>query len=78
MTHGQAIVVGIFEIAGAVAVLIPADVWPPWVLLRLACAGLGLLMVLPESTTCGGKSLQRPRVALFLLSLFIIVGRWPK
>jgi uncharacterized membrane protein YphA (DoxX/SURF4 family) len=78
MTHGQAIVVGIFEIAGAVAVLIPADVWPPWVLLRLACAGLGLLMVIAGIYHLRRQESAAPTVALFLLTLFVIVGRWPK
>lgn len=78
MTHGQAIFVGLLEIAGAVAVLIPTDLWPPWVLLRLACAALGLLMVAAGIYHLRRQEPAAPTVALFLLSLFIIVGRWPK
>ena len=41
MTHGQAIVVGILEIAGAVGVLVPEDVRPPWVSAAPAACGAG-------------------------------------
>ncbi|MGA2559229.1 MAG: DoxX family protein [Terracidiphilus sp.] len=77
MTQIQAVLVGILEITGAVAVLIPMDVWPPWILLRLATAGLALLMVAAGIYHLRRQESAAPSVALFLLGLFIIVGRWP-
>ncbi len=77
MTQIQAVLVGILEIAGAVAVLIPTDLWPPWIFLRLATAGLALLMVAAGIYHLRRQESAAPSVALFLLGLFIIVGRWP-
>ncbi|HXR38906.1 MAG TPA: DoxX family protein [Terracidiphilus sp.] len=77
MSRGQAVLVGLVEIAGAAGVLVPVDVWPPYVFLRLACAGLGLLMVAAGIYHIRRQESAAPSVALFLLALFVIVGRWP-
>ena len=78
MSRGQAVLVGLVEIAGAAGVLVPIDVWPPDVLLRLAAAGLALLMVAAGIYHLRRQESAAPDVALFLLALFVIVGRWPR
>lgn len=78
MTQTQAVTVGILEIGGAVGLLVPMDVWPPNILLRLAAGGLALLMVAAGIYQIRRKDSAAPSVALFLLALFIIVGRWPR
>ncbi len=78
MSRGQAILVGLVEIVGAAGVLAPVDVFPPNILLRLACAGLGLLMVFAGIYHLRRQESAAPSVVLFLLALFVIVGRWPR
>ena len=78
MSRGQAVPVGLLEIAGAAGVLVPVDVWPPYVFLRLAAAGLGLLMVGTGIFHVRRQESAAPDVSLFLLALFVIVGRWPR
>jgi uncharacterized membrane protein YphA (DoxX/SURF4 family) len=78
MSRGKAVLVGLIEVAGAVGVLVPEDVRPPWVLLRLACGGLALLMVFAGIYHARRQETAAPDVSLFLLALFIIVGRWPR
>jgi uncharacterized membrane protein YphA (DoxX/SURF4 family) len=76
------ILVGILEIAGAVGVILPAVLMPAslaedYLLVRLAAGGLALLMVAAGIYHIARKEPAAPAVTLFLLSLFIIVGRWP-
>lgn len=78
LPYELALVIGVAEIVGALALVVPVDLWPPDILPRLAAATLGLL------TVAGGIYHQRrresaaPNVALFLLALFVIVARWPR
>ncbi|MGD0629036.1 MAG: DoxX family protein [Terracidiphilus sp.] len=78
MSRGQAAMVGLVEIVGAAGMLVPVDVWPPYILLRLATAGLALLMVAAGIYHIRRQESAAPTVALFLLALFVIVGRWPR
>ncbi|MGA2632680.1 MAG: DoxX family protein [Terracidiphilus sp.] len=78
MSRQQAALVGIAELVGAVGVVVPVDIWPPDVLLRLAAAGLALLMVAAGIYHIRRQESAAPSVALFLLALFVIVGRWPR
>jgi uncharacterized membrane protein YphA (DoxX/SURF4 family) len=73
----QAGIVGLLEIIGAVGVILPMDLWPPDVLLRLAAAGLALLMVVAGIYHLRRQESATPDVVLFLLAIFVIVGRWP-
>jgi hypothetical protein len=59
-------------------VALPIDIWPPHVFLRLVCAGLALLMVAAGIFHLQRKEPAAPEVTLFLLALFVIVGRWPR
>ncbi len=78
MSRAQAALVGLAEMAGAVGVLVPVDPWPPYILLRLSCAGLALLMVAAGIYHIRRQEPAAPSVSLFLLALFVIVGRWPR
>jgi hypothetical protein len=78
MSRIQAGLLGLVEMAAAVTVLLPTDTWPPHILLRLACAGLALLMVAAGIYHIRREESAAPSVVLFLLALFIIVGRWPR
>lgn len=78
VTRVQAAIVGVAELMGAVGVVLPIDLWPPYMLLRLAAAGLALLMVLAGIYHLRRQESAAPSVVLFLLALFVIVGRWPR
>ena len=78
MSRAQASFVGLLEILGAAGVLVPTDVWPPYIFLRLAAGGLALLMVVAGIYNIRRQQPAAPSVSLFLLSLFVIVGRWPR
>jgi len=78
MSRSQAAVVAIAELAGAVAVLIPAKADPPHLVVLVAAVWLALLMVAAGIYHLVRKESAAPSVALFLLALFIIVGRWPR
>jgi uncharacterized membrane protein YphA (DoxX/SURF4 family) len=78
MSRGQAAIVGLVEAAGAALVVVPVDVWPPHVLVRLACSGLALVMVAASIYHIRREESAAPSISLFLLALFIIVGRWPR
>ena len=74
--------VGVLEIVGAVGVLLPAFMLPEhlaadYLLVRLAASGLALLMVAAGIYHLARREPAAPAVTLFLLALFIIVGRWP-
>ena len=78
MSRTQAAMAGAAEVAGAAGVLIPVDLWPPHMLLRLACAWLVLLMVGAGIYHARRKEAATPSVVLIPLALFIIVGRTPR
>lgn len=82
ISRAQASLIACAEIAGAVALLLPVAFTPPalapdYLLVRLAAAGLALLMVAAGIYHLIRKEPAAPSVVLFLLALFIIVGRWP-
>jgi uncharacterized membrane protein YphA (DoxX/SURF4 family) len=78
LSRASAALVGVLEIIGAAGVLVPVDLWPPDVFLRLAAAGLALLMVAAGVYHIRRQESAAPSVVLFLLALFVIVGRWPR
>jgi hypothetical protein len=78
LSRGQAAAIALLEIAGAAGVLLPFDPWPPYILLRLAAGGLALLMVAAGIYHLRRQESASPTVAIFLLALFVIVGRWPR
>ena len=68
--------VAILEIAGAVAVVLPMNSWPPYLLPLLAAAGLALLTVAAMIHQTRRHEPAAPTVALFLLALSVVFGRW--
>ncbi|MGD0730842.1 MAG: DoxX family protein [Terracidiphilus sp.] len=78
MPRWLAAAIALLEIAGAVCVLLPFDLWPPDIFLRMATAVLALLAII--ALICHGRRKEpaAPIVALFLLAMFVIVGRWPR
>jgi uncharacterized membrane protein YphA (DoxX/SURF4 family) len=78
ISRGLASFIGLAEIAGALGVLTPAALVPAHLVVRLAAAGLALIMVLAGIYHLRREEPAAPTVALFLLALFVIVGRWPR
>lgn len=69
--------VAIFEIAAAVALVLPMNSWPPYRLAQLAAAALSLLMVAAIIYKVRRHEFAAPSVALFLLAFSVVVGRLP-
>lgn len=67
----------ILEIAGAVALVVPMNSWPPYLLAQLAAAALGLLTVAAIIHQARRREFTAPSFALFLLALSVVVGRLP-
>lgn len=78
MTRGQAAAVAIAELIGALGVLMPVEIFPPHLIILVAAAWLALLMVGAFVYHGMRRESPTPSVVLFLLALFIIVGRWPR
>jgi uncharacterized membrane protein YphA (DoxX/SURF4 family) len=82
MSPAQGRAVGILEIVGALGVIMqpaltPAALVPDYLLVRMAAAGLALLMVAATIYHFRRKESAAPAIATFLFTLFVIVGRWP-
>lgn len=78
ISRGLAALIGVAEIAGALGVVSPPALLPGHLLVRLAAAGLALIMVLAGIYHLRREEEAAPAVTLFLLALFVIVGRWPR
>ncbi len=78
VSRGLAAFIGLAEIAGALGVVSPPSLLPGHLLIRLAAAGLALIMVLAGIYHLRRQDSAAPAVTLFLLALFVIVGRWPR
>lgn len=78
----RARIVGFIEVLLAFGVLLP-DIYTPdgtvpeYVIARCCAAGLALLMVGTAIYHMRRKEHAALDIALFLLALFVIVGRWP-
>lgn len=78
MTRSQAILVAFAEIIGGLGILCPNELAPPHLAVRAAAAWLALLMVGAGIYHLRRNESAAPNVALILLSIFVIVGRWPR
>jgi uncharacterized membrane protein YphA (DoxX/SURF4 family) len=83
VSPGLATFIGLAEIAGALAVLIPPAMLPPelaagHLLVRIGAAGLALIMVLAGIYHLRRQEEAAPAVTLFLLAVFVIFERWPR
>jgi len=71
-----AFLIALVEIALALVLIVPVNLWRPDILPSLAAAGLGLLTLGVFFYRVRRNEPAAPLVALFLLTLFVIVGRW--
>jgi len=78
VSRGMAAFIGLAEIAGALGVVAPVPLLPHHLLVRAAASGLALIMVFAGIYHLRRHEEAAPAVSLFLLALFIIVGRWPR
>ena len=68
--------VALAEIVGALALVVPLHLGQPDNLPLLAATGLALLAMAAGIYRVRHKEPAAPMVTLFLLALFVIVGRW--
>ncbi len=78
MTRGQAAVVAIAELVGALGLLVPVEIFPPHLIILAAAVWIALLMVAACAYHVVRRESATPSIVLFLLALFILVGRWPR
>jgi uncharacterized membrane protein YphA (DoxX/SURF4 family) len=76
VSASQGASIALLEIAGAVGVLTPPSLVPNYMTVILAAAGLALLMACATVYHFRRKEPAAPDIALFLLAIFVIVGRW--
>jgi uncharacterized membrane protein len=76
ISSGQGASIGLLEVAGALGILMPESIVPNYMTVILAAAGLGLLMICAATYHFRRKEPAAPDIALFLLTIFVIVGRW--
>jgi uncharacterized membrane protein YphA (DoxX/SURF4 family) len=76
ISAGQGASIALLEVAGAIGVLTPPSIVPNYMTVILAAAGLALLMVCATIYHFRRKEPAAPDIALFLLAIFVIVGRW--
>jgi hypothetical protein len=80
LIHGK--LIGFVEVTLAFGVLMP-DIFTPdglvpeFVIVRIAAAGLAILMVLAAIYHIRRKESAALTISIFLLAVFVIVGRWP-
>ncbi|HEV2485453.1 MAG TPA: DoxX family protein [Terracidiphilus sp.] len=83
VSRGLAALIGIAEIAGALAVVMPPALMPAGLaaghlLVRIGAAELAFIMVLAGVYHLRRNEEAAPAVTLFLLALFVILERWPR
>jgi len=76
ISTGQGASIGVLEVAGALGILTPPSIVPNYMVVMLSAAGLALLMVAAGIYHVRRKESAAPAVVMFLLALFVIVGRW--
>jgi hypothetical protein len=74
----QAIVLGLGEAAGATGLLIPASIEGSHRIVVYSAVWLCLLMIGAGIYHLRRRDSATPPVVLFLLTLLVIVGRWPR
>jgi uncharacterized membrane protein YphA (DoxX/SURF4 family) len=82
MTPVQGKFVGMLEIAGAIGVIMPPAFTPGilavhYLLIRLAAGGLALLMISAWFYHLHRNEPTAPALAACLLSVFVLIERWP-
>ncbi|MGA2651544.1 MAG: DoxX family protein [Terracidiphilus sp.] len=78
MADELAAAIALLEIAGAMVLLVPVDLWAPNILLLLAAADVALLAIICSIYRARLQEHTTPNLVMFLLALLVIVGRWPR
>lgn len=78
LSLGWAIAIGLAEVVGALGLLLPISLNPSHIITFCAAVGLALIMVGAGIYHLRRGDSATPPVVLFLLALFVIVGRWPR
>jgi DoxX-like family len=76
ISRGQAILVGLGEAAGAIGLLIPGRVDPGHRIVFFSAGWLCVLMMGAGLYHLRRRDSATPPVVLFLLTLFLMLGRW--
>jgi hypothetical protein len=76
LPHQSIIAVGLFEIAAALALVVPFGPWPQATLVPLAAAALALLTLIACMYQMRRRAAVAPTAVLLLLTLFVLIGRW--
>jgi len=76
LTYELQLMIALFEIAAALVLVAPVDPVLHVQLVRLAAVGLALLTAAASIYRVRQKQSAAPTLALFLMALFVIVGRW--
>jgi uncharacterized membrane protein YphA (DoxX/SURF4 family) len=76
LPRGVAFSIALMEIAGALGLVVPLHLWQPDLIPQLAAAGLALLTLAAFAYHVRRREPAAPLMALFLLTLLVIVGRW--
>jgi hypothetical protein len=75
LPYGVIVAIGLFEIVAALAIVTPFGPWPQATLVRFAAAGLAVLTLSACFYHARRRESAAPTVALFLLTIFVLVGR---
>ena len=78
MPDWLAAAIALLEIAGALSLVVPVDLWPPHVLIRVAASALALLAVVVGVYQARRHEHTTATITMFILAIFVIVGRWPE
>jgi hypothetical protein len=78
MPDELAAAIALLEIAGALILLVPVDLWAPDILLRIGAAAVGLLAIVSSIYRARLQEHATPNMVMFLLAVLVIVGRWPR
>jgi len=76
ISTGQGALIGMLEVVCAVGILMPGSILPNYETGILAAAGLALLMACAAMYHFRRNEPTAPDIALLLLAMFVIVGRW--
>lgn len=76
ISTSQGASIGLLEVAGAFGLLTPEFIVPNYMTVILAAAGLGLLMICAAIYHFRRKEPAAPDIALLLLTVLVIFGRW--
>jgi len=74
---GQAAVIGMAEVCGAVGEILPLNLAFPFLLPLVSSAFLAILMLGAFQYHLRRKESAAPSIVLILLAVLVIIGRWP-